>query len=230
MKQKETMWNTMADKEELLEALDYEHHWNGLSTPMREDAHDLSAEEKIVKIRGHFKEIMETLGMDLTDESLQDTPNRVAKMFVNEVFKGLDPAHKPEIKLFNNKYKYKEMLVERDITVYSYCEHHFVPIIGKAHVAYISNGQVIGLSKINRLVEYYSKRPQVQERLNEQIAKALKEVLKTEDVAVVIDAEHLCVKSRGIQDTASSTVTASYHGKFKEQDVRKEFLSYLNLK
>ena len=197
---------------------------------MRQNANELSATEKIEKIKGHFKEIMETLGMDLTDESLQDTPKRVAKMFVNEVFKGLNPDNKPEIKLFENKFKYKEMLVERDITLYSYCEHHFVPIIGKAHVAYISNGHVIGLSKINRLVEFYAKRPQVQERLNEQIAKALKEVLKTDDVAVVIDAEHLCVKSRGIQDTASSTVTASYHGKFKETEVRKEFLTYLNLK
>ncbi len=224
------MLNTMGNKEALLEALDYEHHWNGLSTPMREDAQVLSPEEKIQKIRGHFQEIMETLGMDLNDENLQDTPNRVAKMFVNEVFKGLNPDNKPEIKLFNNKYKYKEMLVERDITVYSYCEHHFVPIIGKAHIAYISSGHVIGLSKINRLVEYYAKRPQVQERLNEQIAKALKEVLKTDDVAVVIDAEHLCVKSRGIQDTASSTVTASYHGKFKDPEVRKEFLHYVNLK
>lgn len=229
MKPKETLLNTV-EKNELLEALDYEHHWNGLSTPMRQDAHNLEAAEKISIIQGHFKAIMETLGMDLTDESLQDTPKRVAKMFVNEVFKGLNPENKPEIKLFSNKFKYKEMLVERDITLYSYCEHHFVPIIGKAHVAYISNGHVIGLSKINRLVEYYAKRPQVQERLNEQIAKALKEVLKTEDVAVVIDAEHLCVKSRGIQDTASSTVTASYHGKFKEADVRKEFLTYLNLK
>lgn len=168
--------------------------------------------------------------MDLNDESLQDTPHRVAKMFVNEVFKGLNPDNKPKIKLFNNKYNYKEMLVERDITVYSYCEHHFVPIIGKAHVAYISNGQVIGLSKINRLVEYYSKRPQVQERLNEQIAKALKEVLKTDDVAVLVEAEHLCVQSRGIQDTASSTLTSSYHGKFRDAEVRKEFLQYVNLK
>ncbi len=223
------MLNTVANRE-ALETLDYEHHWNGLSTPMKENAHDLSSQEKVEKIKANFKEIMETLGMDLNDESLQDTPNRVAKMFVNEVFKGLNPENKPEIKLFSNKYKYKEMLVERDITVYSYCEHHFVPIIGKAHVAYVSNGNVIGLSKINRLVEYYAKRPQVQERLNEQIAKALKEVLKTEDVAVVIDAEHLCVKSRGIQDTASSTVTASYHGKFKEIETRKEFLNYLNLK
>jgi GTP cyclohydrolase IA len=230
MKPKETVLNIAENNRELLEAFDYEHNWNGLSTPMRQDAHSLNAAQKIQKIRGHFKEIMETLGMDLTDESLQDTPNRVAKMFVNEVFKGLDPANKPAIKLFENKFKYKEMLVERDITLYSYCEHHFVPIIGKAHVAYISNGHVIGLSKINRLVEYYAKRPQVQERLNEQIAKALKEVLKTEDIAVVIDAEHLCVKSRGIQDTASSTVTASYHGKFKETEVRKEFLTYLSLK
>ena len=140
------MLNTVENKESLIEALDYENHWNGLSTPMREGAQAISSEEKIEKIRGHFREIMETLGMDLNDESLQDTPHRVAKMFVNEVFKGLNPDNKPKIKLFNNKYKYKEMLVERDITVYSYCEHHFVPIIGKAHVAYISNGQVIGLS------------------------------------------------------------------------------------
>jgi GTP cyclohydrolase I len=230
MKPKETLLSTMANNDELFEALDYEHHWNGLSTPMRDDAHDLGPEEKILKVQKHFKEIMQTLGLDLNDESLQDTPKRVAKMFVNEVFKGLSPENKPAIKLFKNNYKYKEMLVERDITVYSYCEHHFVPIIGKAHVAYISNGYVIGLSKINRLVEYYAKRPQVQERLNEQIAKALKEVLKTEDVAVIVDAEHLCVKSRGIQDTASSTVTASYHGQFKDPDKRREFLTYVNLK
>jgi GTP cyclohydrolase I len=228
MKQKEIMSNTTV-MNDLLEALDYEHYWNGLSTPMSENAELLSKEEKIEKIQGHFKEIMETLGLDMTDDSLQDTPRRVAKMYVNEVFKGLDASNKPAIKLFKNGYKYKEMLVERDITVYSYCEHHFVPIIGKAHVAYISNGNVIGLSKINRLVEYYSKRPQVQERLNEQIARALKEVLKTEDVAVILDAEHLCVKSRGIQDTASSTVTASYHGKFKNEETRKEFLTYINL-
>jgi GTP cyclohydrolase I len=228
MKRKEIMSNT-AVTDELLEALDYEHYWNGLSTPMRDDVNPLSKEEKIEKIRSHFKSIMETLGMDLNDDSLQETPLRVAKMYVNEVFKGLDADNKPAIKLFKNGYKYKEMLVERDITVYSYCEHHFVPIIGKAHVAYISNGNVIGLSKINRLVEYYSKRPQVQERLNEQIARALIEVLKTEDVAVIIDAEHLCVKSRGIQDTASSTVTASYHGKFKNETTRKEFLTYINL-
>lgn len=212
-----------------LDELSYEHNWNGLSTPMSKNAPKLSNDEKIEKIRGHFEEIMVTLGLDLEDESLQDTPKRVAKMFVNEVFKGLDTSNKPDIKLFANKYKYQEMLVERDITVYSYCEHHFVPIIGKAHVAYISNGEVIGLSKINRLVEYFAKRPQVQERLTEQVARALKEVLHTEDVAVVMDAEHLCVKSRGIQDTQSSTVTSSYHGKFKEPDTRKEFLTYLKL-
>lgn len=220
----------MMDNKELLETLEYEHYWNGLSTPLREDADALTSVEKIEKIESHFREIMHTLGMDLTDESLRDTPKRVAKMYVNEVFKGLDKSNKPAIKLFKNGYKYKEMLVERDITLYSYCEHHFVPIIGKAHVAYISNGHVIGLSKINRLVEYYAKRPQVQERLTEQVAKALKEVLKTDDVAVIVDSEHLCVKSRGIQDTASSTVTASYHGKFKNSDTRKELLSYLNLK
>ncbi len=214
----------------LLDDLDYEHHWNGLSTPMKKGGETLSPVEKIKKIEVHFKEIMDILGLDLEDDSLKDTPRRVAKMYVNEVFKGLDPKNKPAIKLFHNQYKYKEMLVERDITLYSYCEHHFVPIIGKVHVAYISNGHVIGLSKINRLVEYYAKRPQVQERLTEQVARALRETLQTEDVAVVVDAEHLCVKSRGIQDTESSTVTASYSGKFKEADTRREFLTYLKLK
>ena len=217
------------ERESLWQELDYEHHWNGLSTPMKQTAPGRSSQEKIDIIEGHFREIMETLDLDLGDDSLKDTPRRVAKMFVNEVFKGLDTNNKPEIKLFANHFKYNEMLVERDITVYSYCEHHFVPIIGKAHVAYISNGYVIGLSKINRLVEYYAKRPQVQERLTEQVARALREVLKTEDVAVVINAEHLCVKSRGIQDTESSTVTASYHGKFKDAEARKEFLTYVNL-
>lgn len=196
---------------------------------MSKDASNLTSDQKIAEIESHFSAIMKTLGLDLHDESLKNTPKRVAKMFVNEVFKGLDTKNKPEITLFKNGYKYKEMLVERDITLYSYCEHHFVPIIGKAHVAYISNGYVIGLSKINRLVEYYAKRPQVQERLTEQVARAMKEVLKTEDVAVIVDAEHLCVKSRGIRDTASSTITASYHGAFKADEVRREFLSLLKL-
>ncbi len=181
-------------------------------------------EKKIEIIEHHFGIIMETLGLDLTDDSLRDTPRRVAKMFVKEIFSGLNPENKPVINLFNNSYHYHEMLIEKDITVYSYCEHHFVPIIGKAHVAYIPSGKVIGLSKINRLVNYYSKRPQVQERLTTQIAEAMKEALGTEDVAVIIDAVHLCVASRGIQDTQSSTRTCFYSGKFEEEKTRTEFI------
>ena len=184
-------------------------------------------EQKIKIIEKHFAVIMETLGLDLNDDSLKDTPGRVAKMYVKEIFSGLNPANKPSISLFDNTYKYSEMLIEKDITVYSYCEHHFVPIIGKAHVAYIPNGKVIGLSKINRLVNYYSKRPQVQERLTNQIAESLKEALHTQDVAVRIDAVHLCVASRGIKDTQSSTTSAVYSGKFQEAKTIAEFLSML---
>ena len=182
-------------------------------------------EQKIKIIETHFAVIMETLGLDLNDDSLKDTPGRVAKMYVKEIFSGLNPANKPSISLFDNTYKYTEMLIEKDITVYSYCEHHFVPIIGKAHVAYIPNGKVIGLSKINRLVNYYSKRPQVQERLTHQIAEGLKEALHTQDVAVRIDAVHLCVASRGIRDTQSNTSTVAYFGKFLEDKIRTEFLT-----
>jgi GTP cyclohydrolase I len=173
---------------------------------------------------------METLGLDLTDDSLKGTPKRVAKMYVKEIFSGLNPANKPVMALFDNKYKYNEMLVEKNISFYSNCEHHFVPIMGKAHVAYISNGKVIGLSKLNRLVEYFAKRPQVQERLTMQIGKELQQILGTEDVAIVIDAKHLCVASRGVEDDTSSTVTAFYGGKFKEEKVKDEFLRYLELK
>src|SRR6185295_11964776 len=158
---------------------------------------------------------MHILGLDLKDDSLKGTPNRVAKMYVKEIFSGLNPANKPEAKLFENKYKYKEMLVEKDITFYSNCEHHFVPIIGKAHVAYISTGKVIGLSKINRIVQYYAKRPQVQERLTVQIGREIERVLQTEHVAVVVDANHMCVASRGVGDTNSKTGTAYFTGKFK---------------
>jgi GTP cyclohydrolase IA len=188
---------------------------------------DYTDEEKIEVISHHFKAIMETLGLDLADDSLKGTPRRVAKMFVKEAFSGLNPANKPAISLFDNSYQYKEMLIEKDITLYSYCEHHFVPIIGKAQVAYIPNGKVIGLSKINRLVNYYSKRPQVQERLTYQIADGLKEALHTEDVAVRINAVHLCVASRGIQDTQSSTTTAAYFGKFQDEKTKTELLSFL---
>jgi GTP cyclohydrolase IA len=182
---------------------------------------------KIKLISNHFTQIMLLLGLDLNDDNLRGTSDRVAKMYVKELFSGLNPANQPEITLFDNTYRYNEMLVEKNITVYSSCEHHFVPIIGKAHVAYYSNGKVIGLSKINRIVQYYSKRPQVQERLTEQIAKALKAALHTEDVAVVIDAAHLCVASRGVGDVNSSTITSHYSGRFKIGPVKKEFLSYL---
>merc|ERR1712146_43453 len=167
--------------------------------------------------------------MNLEDDSLKGSPKRVAKMFVNEIFGGLDPEKKPSASTFDNKYKYGEMLVEKNITLYSTCEHHLLPIVGRAHVAYISKGTVVGLSKMNRIVDYYAKRPQVQERLNIQIVKELQEVLGTEDVACVIDAKHLCVNSRGIRDIESSTVTAEYGGKFKEEAVRREFLEYINL-
>jgi GTP cyclohydrolase I len=205
------------------------HVSGSAETPMRADAFRLNNEEKIALIEKNFKEIMLTLGLDLEDDSLSGTPYRVAKMYVEEIFSGLDPANKPKVALFENRYKYNEMLVEKDITLYSNCEHHFVPIVGKVHVAYISNGHVLGLSKIHRIVRYFARRPQVQERLTVQIADYLCEVLKTQDVAVIIDAEHLCVSSRGIEDRTSSTVTAAYRGKFKEDSVRQEFQKYLSL-
>ncbi|MEM8845631.1 MAG: GTP cyclohydrolase I FolE [Bacteroidota bacterium] len=205
------------------------HIGSASETPIREDAFVLSDQEKIDKIQDSVRDIMFTLGLDLTDDSLQGTPKRVAKMFVKEIFGGLHPDRKPKSSTFDNKYKYGEMLVEKNIVVYSTCEHHLLPIIGRAHVAYISNGTVVGLSKMNRIVDYYAKRPQVQERLNIQVVKELKRVLGTEDVACVIDAKHLCVNSRGIRDIESSTVTAEYGGKFKEESVRREFLDYINL-
>ncbi len=205
------------------------HVASSKETPLREDAFEMDDKLKIELIAKHFKEIMHVLGLDLADESLKGTPLRVAKMFINEHFKGLDPKNKPQPTMFENNFDYREMLVEKDIEFYSTCEHHFVPIFGKAHVAYISSGQVIGLSKLNRIVDYYSKRPQVQERLTIQIAEELKSILKTEDVAVVMDAKHLCVASRGIKDTSSTTVTASYHGKFKDNDTRSEFLKYVGM-
>lgn len=205
-----------------------DHIMTSLKTPMRADAFDLSDEEKMVKIAGHFREIMETMGLDLSDDSLNGTPDRVAKMYIKEIFSGLNPENKPRMALFDNKYKYGEMLVEKNITVQSFCEHHFVPIIGVAHVAYISNGSVIGLSKINRMVQYFAKRPQVQERLTVQIAEELKRALKTEDVAVIIDAKHMCVSLRGVEDQHSATVTSSYHGKFKDMEKRNELLKYIN--
>jgi GTP cyclohydrolase I len=212
------------------DTLDHLTHLQAVDTPMRPDAFVLSPDQKVERIAQHFKAIMETLGLDLADDSLQGTPKRVAKMFVNEVFNGLDPLNKPEPTLFANKFGYKGMLVERDITVHSFCEHHFVPIIGRATVAYYSSGQVIGLSKLDRIVKYYASRPQVQERLTEQIAAELKLVLRTDDVAVLIDAEHMCVKLRGVKDECSSTVTSHFSGRFEEEGVRQEFLAYLHRK
>lgn len=218
------------NKEDLFDEMGDAHIPGHFDTPMRADAFDLSDEEKIEKIKPLFREIMETLGLDLTDDSLRGTPNRVAKMFVKEIFGGLNPERKPKMSTFENKYKYNQMLVEKDIVVYSTCEHHFLPIVGRAHVAYISNGNVIGLSKINRIVEYYSKRPQVQERLTMQIVKSMQEAMGTEDVACVIDAKHLCVNSRGIKDIESSTVTAELGGIFKtDPTTRAEFLKYIQM-
>ncbi|MEC8536660.1 MAG: GTP cyclohydrolase I FolE [Bacteroidota bacterium] len=206
------------------------HIGTSSDTPIREDAFILNSDEKIEIIRDDVLHIMETLGLDLTDDSLKGTPNRVAKMFVNEIFSGLDPNNKPKASTFENKYKYGEMLVEKNITVYSTCEHHLLPIVGRAHIAYISNGNVVGLSKMNRIVDYYAKRPQVQERMTIQIVRELQSVLNTDDVACVIDAKHLCVNSRGIRDIESSTVTSEFGGQFKDKEVRKEFLSYIQLK
>ena len=198
-----------------------------LNTPMRADAFDMSNEDKIAKIAEHFKGIMETLGLDLTDDSLSQTPNRVAKMYVQEIFSGLDPKNKPSVTLFENKYGYNQMLVEKNISVYSQCEHHFVPIIGKAHVAYIADEKVIGLSKIHRMVKYYSRRPQVQERLTKQISEAIKSTIGIEDVAVAIDARHMCVECRGVEDVTSSTITSALSGQFLNEPTRSEFLRYI---
>ena len=205
-----------------------DHLFTGLETPMKPNAFKLSDEEKKEKIAHLFSEIMDVMGLDLTDDSLKGTPKRVAKMYIEEIFSGLNPKNKPKVALFDNKYQYNQMLVEKNITFYSNCEHHFVPIIGKAHVAYISSGKVIGLSKLNRIVQYYAKRPQVQERLTNQIAEELKGILNTEDVAVIIDAKHLCVSSRGIKDDTSSTVTSYFGGKFQNQEKIAELQNTLN--
>lgn len=205
-----------------------DHLYTGLKTPIKENAFKISDEEKKQKIAILFEEIMDVMGLDLTDDSLRGTPERVAKMYIDEIFSGLNPKNKPKVALFDNKYQYNQMLVEKNITFYSNCEHHFVPIIGKAHVAYISSGKVIGLSKLNRIVQYYAKRPQVQERLTNQIANELKTILETEDVAVIIDAKHLCVSSRGIKDDTSSTVTAYYGGAFNSTQKIAELQNYIN--
>ena len=232
MKQKEILLNSLLiDTDHFLltdEEIGDNHVATSIETPMREDAFVLSDAEKIEKVAAHFREIMLTLGLDLTDDSLRGTPKRVAKMYIEEIFSGLNPANEPKIALFENKFGYNEMLIEKNISFYSNCEHHFVPIMGKTHIAYISSGQVIGLSKLNRIVQYFAKRPQVQERLTMQIAKYLQKVLKTEHVAVFIDAKHLCVSSRGVKDDATSTITSYYGGKFQEDNTKREFLDSLH--
>ncbi|GAA4048087.1 GTP cyclohydrolase I FolE [Flavobacterium chungnamense] len=219
----------MTHNEEFTDEIGNNHIATNEQTPLRKDAFEKTDDEKIELIKKDVENILFTLGMDLTDDSLKGTPNRVAKMFVKEIFGGLNPNKKPSSSTFDNKYKYNEMLVEKNITVYSTCEHHLLPIVGRAHIAYISNGTVVGLSKMNRVVDYFAKRPQVQERLTIQIVKELQKVLNTENVACIIDAKHLCVNSRGIRDIESSTVTAEFGGKFKDDIVRREFLDYIKL-
>ena len=227
MKQNGILLNLKDSNLETIQEVGDNHVGTSLDTPMKENAHAISDKEKMEKIAANFAEIMDTLGLDLSDDSLSGTPMRVAKMYVEEVFAGLNPKSKPAVKLFENKYNYKEMLVEKDIKVHSFCEHHFVPIIGVAHVAYINSGKVVGLSKLNRVVDYFSKRPQVQERLTVQIASELKKALGTDDVAVLIDAKHMCVSLRGVEDVSSSTITASYTGAFQNEETKKEFLQYV---
>ena len=199
---------------------DNDHFSNAIDTPMKPGAFLMSDDDKIARILEHFTAIMDTLGLDLNDDSLKDTPNRVAKMFVKEIFSGLNPENKPAITLFDNVYQYNQILVEKNISFSSTCEHHFVPILGKAHVAYISSGKVIGLSKLNRIVQYYARRPQVQERMTNQIGEDLKEILQTEHVAVILHADHMCVHTRGVEDHGSSTITSFYSGKFINEGTR----------
>ncbi|NND80182.1 MAG: GTP cyclohydrolase I FolE [Maribacter sp.] len=232
MNNQETLLNTLIDTENVLNGYTHEeigddHLYTGIDTPMKANAFDMSDEEKKENIAQLFAQIMDVMGLDLNDDSLKGTPKRVAKMYIDEIFSGLNPANKPKVALFENKYRYNQMLVEKDITFYSNCEHHFVPIIGKAHVAYISSGKVIGLSKLNRIVQYYAKRPQVQERLTNQIAVDLQTILNTDDVAVIIDAKHLCVSSRGVKDDTSATVTSFYGGSFNTPHKIAELQNYL---
>lgn len=220
-------YNSLAVKHEEAEENGDAHALTSAETPLRSDAFDLNDEEKIQIIQEHFREIMKALGLDTKDESLSGTPYRVAKMYVKEIFHGLKPENKPVVRKFSNKYNYEEMVVEKNINVTSFCEHHFLPFLGKAHVAYISSGKVIGLSKINRIVDYYARRPQVQERLTLQVAEELQEALETEDVAVFIESKHLCVSTRGIEDRESSTVTTEYRGAFKKERIQQRFIDYI---
>jgi len=210
-----------------LELIDQDHKNFSIETPLRDDAFEMSDDEKISIIQKNVNEILTTLGMDMSDDSLKGTPKRVAKAYVKELFGGLNPKNLPTSSTFDNKYQYGEMLVEKNITVFSTCEHHLLPIYGKAHVAYFAKDRVVGLSKMNRIVDYYSRRPQVQERLNIQIVKALQKILKTDDVACIIDAKHMCVNSRGIRHIDCSTVTGEFGGKFKDKLTKREFLDYI---
>lgn len=234
MKQEKIMLSTLLDLEEdnlfedfSINDIGDNHLYTNLETPLKSNAFAISDDEKKEKISVLFAEIMDVMGMDLNDDSLKGTPERVAKMYIDEIFSGLNPKNKPKMSLFENKYQYNQMLVEKNITFYSNCEHHFVPIFGKAHVAYISSGKVIGLSKLNRIVQYYAQRPQVQERLTNQIGKDLEHILQTEDIAVIIDAKHLCVCSRGIKDDTSTTITTYYGGAFKNPQKIAELQNYI---
>lgn len=219
--------NTTIEKE-LFEIIGDNHQMTSAETPLREDAFDKSDEDKMAVIEQHFEVIMKELGLDLTDDSLRGTPHRVAKMFVQEIFSGLNPANKPKISVFDNSYHYDKMLVEANISFNSTCEHHFLPIVGKAHVGYISSGKVIGLSKLNRIVDYYARRPQVQERMIMQIFNELKTVLETENVMIIVEATHLCVSSRGIKDESSYTSTLQYGGVFNLKEYRDDFYRLIN--
>ncbi|TVQ67704.1 MAG: GTP cyclohydrolase I FolE [Balneolaceae bacterium] len=227
MSQKENEQGALPPTPEFTEELGDNHALTSIDTPLRKDAFELTDDEKIAVIQKHFGEIMHTLGLDMEDESLRGTPYRVAKMYVKEIFNGLNPAAKPTARKFGNKYQYGDMVLEKNINVTSFCEHHFLPFIGKAHVAYVSTGKVIGLSKINRIVDYFSRRPQVQERLTLQIANELQQALESEDVAVFLECRHLCVSTRGIKDRESSTVTTDYRGRFREENVQQRFIDYI---
>jgi GTP cyclohydrolase IA len=229
MKLKEIMLNTPHNNEEAIDIIGDNHIFNSINTPLVPNAFDMSDENKISAIAKHFEKIMEIMGLDLGDDSLKGTPLRVAKMYINEIFSGLNPDNKPSVSTFDNTYKYQQMLVEKNIVFYSNCEHHFVPFFGHAHIGYISSGRVVGLSKLNRLVQYYAKRPQVQERLTMQVGEELKKSLNTDDVAIIMEAKHMCVASRGIKDTDSTTITSFYSGKFAEDKYKDEFLKYLNM-
>lgn len=225
-KNKKSVKNVPVDQE-IAEEIGDNHEATSLITPMRKDAFDLTDDQKIAIIEEHFTSIMHALGLDLNDESLSGTPYRVAKMYVKEIFNGLKPDNKPVARKFGNKYAYKDMVVVKNINVTSFCEHHFLPFVGKAHVAYISTGKVIGLSKINRIVDYFSRRPQVQERLTLQIADELINALESDDVAVFLECKHLCVSTRGIKDRQSSTVTTEYSGKFRKEGSQQRFIDYI---